>query len=109
MSEKSRSLHVSFRLPATTAARLRAVAAEASLSPGQVARLLVQRALLADTQTERVAAELVELRSAVLAVADRLERFEEKFAQAVLVLLISAGQADEARAEQYVRDHLLDG
>jgi hypothetical protein len=100
--------HVTLRLAAGPAAKLAALAEAAGLSPGQAAKLLLQQALL-DERGEALGRALDRLAEETHRLGERLERFEEKFAHAVLQLLVNAGQADVRLAREYVRSHLLVG
>jgi hypothetical protein len=99
--KRTRSRHVSFRLPADHAAMLVARAGELGVPVGALTRLLVMEAL-DGSRTALLEEEVTRLREKVGELAERHAAFEERFALAVKVLLVHAGKTAEADAQRFV-------
>lgn len=91
---------ISFRLPIPFARQLAQQGAEHNQSSGEYARQLVTEAL-ADVHRE-------ELRTELAAVRDAVQRLREDLATIAAALLVNAGKATAAQAEEWVRTTLLE-
>lgn len=104
MREKSQ--HLTFRLPASLARLLAERGRNLDMSPGQLARLFVVRALT-DSHTAELAEEVSGLRQEVAGLREQTRALEERILLAVEALLVDAGHAEPDEAAEWVRTNLL--
>lgn len=90
---------ISFRLPSALVKQLAERGATQNLSLGECARRIVLDAL-SDSANEQTREDLAEIR-------EGLERVREDLATATAALLVSAGKAEQAEAEAWVKQALF--